>query len=85
MYLPFNREIRMQFHIILDTSILTDPNYKVEHREASNLDDIKKVITIDDRSYILCGIINYISYDHNKSTIRKNGHYVAITYSGTYW
>jgi len=73
-------------HIILDTSILTDPNYKVEHREASNLDDIKKVITIDDRNYILCGIINYISYAHNKSTvIRKNGHYVTITYSGTYW
>jgi len=72
-------------HIILDTSILTDPNYKVKHREASNLDDIKKIITIDDRNYILCGIINYISYVHNKSTVRKNDHYVAITYSGTYW
>lgn len=72
-------------HIILDTSILTDPNYKIEHRQSSNLDDITKIISIDDRSYILCGIINYISYRRNKSSInRRNGHYVAITYTGTH-
>lgn len=73
-------------HIILDTSLLTDPNYKIEYRASSNLDNITKLITIDDRNYILCGIINYISYEHNKSTINnRNGHYVAITYTGMHW
>lgn len=73
-------------HIILDTSLLTDPNYKIEYRVPSNLDNITKLITIDDRNYILCGIINYISYSHNKSTASyRDGHYVAITYTGIHW
>jgi len=66
-------------------SILTDPNYKIEHRQSSNLDD-KTKNNIDDRSYILCGIINYVSYRRNKSTInRRNDHYVVITYTGIHW
>lgn len=73
-------------HIILDTSIITDPNYKIEHRETSNIDNITKIITIDDRNYILCGIINYISCAHTKSTTSyRNGHYIAYTYTGMHW
>lgn len=68
-------------HIFLDTSIITDPNYHTEHRESSTLDIITKLIKIDDREYVLSGVINYISYS-NKS---RNGHYTAFTFTGMHW
>lgn len=74
-------------HIIFDTSILTDPCYKAENRVSSILDDITKIISIGESNYILCGIINYVSYSSRKTTAisLREGHYVAITYTGINW
>lgn len=69
-------------HIFLDTSIITHLNYKIEHRESSTLDVITKLINVDDRDYVLCGIINYMSYNHKS---KRDGHYTAITFTGMHW
>jgi hypothetical protein len=54
-------------HVFLDTSLITDPNYKQETHIQSTLDSITKSITIDHKNYTLCGVINYISYDYKES------------------
>lgn len=68
-------------HIFLDTSLITDPNYKSQARSESTLDSLTKSIFLDDQCYTLCGIINYISYGTNYN----EGHYIAITFTEMHW
>lgn len=73
-------------HVFLDTSLITDPNYEHETHFQSTLDSITKSIDLDGQHYKLCGIINYISYGKINSNINlRNGHYVAIAFTGMHW
>lgn len=73
-------------HIFLDTSLITDPNYKPEIHFKSTLDSITKSIYLDNRYYTLCGIINYIPYNNIYSDKNlSQGHYVAFAFTGMHW
>lgn len=69
-------------HIFLDTSLETDPHYKSEIHIESTLESITKSIYLDDRHYTLCGIINYIFHNKSNSENLRQGHYVAIAFTG---
>lgn len=69
-------------HVFLDTSLITDPNYENETHVQSMLDSITKFITVENKNYIMCGIINYISYCKEKL---NGGHYIAMVYTGIQW
>ena len=74
-------------HILIDTSIVTDPNYRKDAtlpRYAGNalihtLESIKKTVTIKKKSYLLVGVVDFLDW--------KDGveHYVAYALSGIYW
>lgn len=70
-------------HILIDTSLLTDPNYKSQIYTESTLESIKKSINLDNRQYKLCGIINYTSYASSKNS--NQGHYVTYEFTGINW
>lgn len=76
-----NRTISYGSHLIIDTSILSDPNYiKTQNtlRYTYLLDDVAKIVTVNCNNYCLAGIVSYIKYGSSLS----NGHYIAYTYTG---
>lgn len=72
-------------HIFLDTSLITDPNYKRKGKFESTLDSITKSITLNDNCYTLSGIIDYKYYENSSNENINNGHYIAIAFTGMHW
>lgn len=71
-------------HLIIDTSILSDPNYiKTQNTPLLYtylLEDVAKTVTVNGNNYCLTGIIFYINYGS-----LNNGHYIAFTHTGLNW
>jgi len=79
-----NRTTSYGHHLIIDTSILSDPNYiKTQNISRHNylLDDVAKTVKVNGNNYYLASIVSYIKYGSGFS----NGHYVAYTYTGLNW
>lgn len=45
------------------------------------MDNVTKLVVVDNIYYSLSGVISYIKYGSGYS----NGHYIAFTYTGTNW
>lgn len=77
----YNNNITYGTQLLIDTSVFTDNTYINRNTSINhNLNSIEKTITLTNRTYILAGVIHYISYGGNRS-----GHYVAFTFAGTHW
>lgn len=70
-------------HVFLDTSIISDPNYNVQCKENVSLESFTKIIKLGEKTYTLCGIIDYKG-NPNKS-FDTIGHYTAVAYTGLSW
>lgn len=79
-----NRTITYGSHLVIDTNIFSDCNYRqaqnIDTKHSYPLNDVSKLVVIDDNQYILSGVISYI----NGSGF-NDGHYVAFTYTGINW
>lgn len=65
--------------IIIDTSILTDPNYLKNiglEPKSYILENIARNITISNNKYVLRGIVNYLN---------NMSHYTALIHTGVTW
>lgn len=67
--------------ILIDTTVFTDNTYinrnpNIKH----NFNTIAKTITLNDKIYILVGVVHYISYGSS-----RNGHYISFAFAGTHW
>lgn len=73
-----------EYHVIIDTSIITDKNY-LKHLNAEKatcyLESIPKVIIINNQQYGLAGLVSYKPYNHKKN----DGHYMAFINDGLNW
>lgn len=80
-----NRTVTYGSHLLIDTSILSDPTYMHEQNISINskyrLEDVCKLLVVDDIQYVVAGLISYITYGRSCN----DGHYVAFTYIGTHW
>lgn len=67
---------RYLFRYVFTDNTYINRNPNVKH----NIDTLAKTITLNDNTYILAGLIHYISCGSN-----TNGHYIAFSFAGTHW
>lgn len=78
-----NRIILFGPHLIIDTSVFSHDTYINEQNINTHkyvLNEVSKLIVIDNIHYSIAGVVSYVNYASCNS-----GHYLAYTYVGTHW
>lgn len=71
-------------HLVIDTSVFTDIEYirSIDVEEPTcSLNTIAKSIKMNNQHYNIAGIVSYHQYQSGTN----NGHYTALTYTGSNW
>jgi len=82
MLCKFRKDTRV-WYIFLDTSVISDPRYNCESNKNVLLKNFTKIIKFGEKTYKLCGIINYKGNPSKSFAIV--GHYTAVAYTGFSW